>query len=133
MSGPTLKLTTGPFFDHSFELPYTVAKDQAAWANGIEHGRMSVQAGGQTRNLYLASPEEQVKGWLEFELGCGLRTWESLFKHMGYVPTGMGTMTYWDNYSDAGGYAHLIAAGAQWLLYLGGARDWEAQKVPAGK
>ena len=117
----------------SIGIPFTVAKGQAAWANGIEHGRLSVQAGGQTRNLYLASPEEQVKAWLEYELGCGLRTWESVFKHMGYVPTGMGTMTHWDNYSDTGGYAHLISAGSQWLLYLGGACDWEAQKVPAGK
>lgn len=36
----------------------------------------------------------------------------------------MNTEARWNN-SDNGGYAHLIAAGAQYLLYLDGQRDWE--------
>ena len=31
----------------------------------------------------------------------------------------------WDEFSDNGGYAHLISAAAQWLTYLDGKRDWE--------
>jgi len=112
------------------EIPYTFVKGQALWANGVEHGRLSLRWGDQTRNLYLMSGEAQVKAWLEYELGCGLRTWESVFRHMGYIPTGMGTMDRWDNYSDTGGYAHLISAGAQWLTYLGGKTDWEMHGIP---
>ena len=111
------------------EIPYTFVKGQVPWANGIEHGRLSLRWGERTRNLYLMSGEAQVKAWLEYELGCGLRTWESVFKHMGYIPTGMGTMDRWDNYSDTGGYAHLISAGAQWLTYLGARNDWEMQGI----
>ena len=32
--------------------------------------------------------------------------------------------------ADAGGYAHLISAAAQWALYLEGKRDWELQNIP---
>ena len=38
----------------------------------------------------------------------------------GFVPY------FWDD----GGYAHLIAAAAQWLMCLEGKRDWELQHVP---
>jgi hypothetical protein len=111
-------------------LPYTAAKGQKAWANGVEHGRLSVQVGDEARNLYLASPEAQVKAWLERELGGGLRTWEAIFRAQGYVPTGIGAGEEWDDFSDAGGYAHLISAAAEWVLYREGKKDWEAQRVP---
>jgi hypothetical protein len=32
-----------------------------------------------------------------------------------------------ENLSDTGGYAHLIAAGAQYLLYLDHRRDWRKE------
>ncbi|MFP4057538.1 MAG: hypothetical protein ACLF0G_11780 [Candidatus Brocadiia bacterium] len=111
-------------------LPYTFVKGQKPWASGVEHGRYAIQAGEGARNFVLASPEPQVKAWLERELGCGLRTWKAIFEAKGYIPTGMGTGRHWDRFSDTGGYAHLISAAAQWLLYLEGKRDWELHNVP---
>ncbi len=106
-------------------LPYTVVKEQrGAWATGIEHGQYSLRAGSETANLYLASPEEQVRDWLTYELGAGLRTWEAIFRERGYIPTGIGAAD-WDRYSDSGGYAHLLSAASEWLLYQEGKRDWE--------
>lgn len=118
-----------------FSLPYTVAKEQtAAWANGVEHGRYSIQVGDSTRNFYLASSELQAVKELERELGGGLRTWEGIFNAKGYIPTGLGCHTIlpgvtWDKFSDSGGYAHLLSAAAQWLMYLEKKSDWDAQRV----
>ncbi len=80
-------------------------------------------------------PEAEVRAWLERELGAGLRTWRDLFDRYGYVPTGIGAGSMgagfaWEEYSDAGAYAHLIAAGAQWLNYLNDRRDWELHEIP---
>ncbi len=71
-----------------------------------------------------------VKVALERELGGGLRTWEAVFKEYGYIPTGIGCHSTlpgvpWDEFSDTGGYAHLISAAAQWILYKEGHADWE--------
>jgi hypothetical protein len=119
----------------NLRLPYTVAKNQKPWANGIEHGRYSIQIGGHRRNLYLASSESQVQHWLEHELAGGLRTWEAVFDAMGYIPTGIGANSVlpgvvWDRFSDAGGYAHLVSASAQWLLYLDHKNDWDKHQLP---
>jgi hypothetical protein len=111
-------------------LPYTVVKGQKPWANGVEHGRLSLTIGEEKRNLYLASPEAQVKAWLERELSGGLRTWEAIFRSKGYVPTGLDAGGDWDHFSDAGGYAHLMSATAQWIQYLEGKKDWELQHIP---
>jgi len=92
------------------------------WETGRRRGAgkgLTVDVGG-----------EQVKAWLERELGGGLRTWEAIFDEMGYIPTGIGTGQHWDRYSDSGGYAHLISAAAQWILYLEGKSDWEVHKYP---
>ena len=116
-----------------FWLPYTAVKGQKPWANGIEHGRYSLRVGGEkgeTRNLYLASEERDVKAALERELAGGLRTWEAVFNEKGYIPTGMGTGQHWETYSDAGGYAHLISAAAEYVLYLEGKYDWEVHGYP---
>jgi len=76
-----------------------------------------------------------VEGWLRRELGGGLRTWEAVFDQFGYIPTGLGAGSVlpgqtWDEYSDTGGYAHLIGAAAQWLYVLEGKRDWEQHHLP---
>jgi hypothetical protein len=81
------------------------------------------------------APEAEIKAWLERELGAGLGTWRAIFDRYGYIPTGMGTGGIGAGFereelSDTGGYAHLISAGAQWLLYLDGKRDWELHIVP---
>ena len=114
-------------------LPYTVTKGQKPWANGIEHGRYSIQVGDAVRNFYLASREDQVKAWLEREVGQGLRVWDAIFRQYGYIPTHIGRNPFWDGLSDSGGYAHLISAGAEWLLYLDGKNDWDVHHVPATK
>jgi hypothetical protein len=127
------KIGTSPTadgFHFDLELPYSVVKGQRFWANGIEFGRYSVQAGKARRNFYLMSPEKQVKARLEHELAGGLRTWEAIFKEMGYIPTGLGTGADWDYFSDTGGYAHLLSAAAQWLFVLNGKNDWEQHRVP---
>ncbi|MGC3972117.1 MAG: hypothetical protein QM775_33695 [Pirellulales bacterium] len=77
-----------------------------------------------------------LHAWLELELGAGLRTWQTVFDEYGYIPTGIGAGSMgagysWEDYSDAGGYAHLLTAGAQWIFYLEGKRDWEQHRVPA--
>lgn len=79
--------------------------------------------------------EAQVRDTLERELSGGLRTWEAIFKSKGYIPTGIGAGGTgagftWDDISDAGGYAHLISAAAQWVFLLEGKTDWELQRVP---
>jgi len=84
------------------------------------------------------SSEAQVRKWLERELGAGLGTWREIFNRYGYIPTGVGAGSMgggfaWEEYSDTGGYAHLISAGSQWLLYLDGKRDWELQNAPVVK
>jgi hypothetical protein len=78
-------------------------------------------------------PNGDVKAWLQRELGCGLRTWQGIFKEHGYIPTGSGCQSAlpgvaWDEFSDNGGYAHLITAASMWLMYLEGKRDWEQWK-----
>ena len=126
--GKVRPTTDGLLFDGF--LPYTVAKGQRPWATGIEHGRYSIQVGKETRNFYLASSEKDVREWLAHELGGGLRTWEAIFDKYGYVPTGIGSGRFWDGFSDSGGYAHLISAAAQWLLYLDSKADWRIHNIP---
>ncbi len=128
-------ISTGDGFRINFlHLPYAVMKNQKAWATGIEHGRYSIQVGDTTRNFCLTSNERQVRMWLEHELAGGLRTWEAIFDKYGYIPTGIGCHSVlpglvWDKFSDTGGYAHLISAAAQWLMYLEKKNGLELQRV----
>lgn len=114
----------------SLRLPYTVCKGQKLWTNGVEHGRYSLAVGDARRNLYLASEEADVRAVLERQLGAGLRVWRAIFRQYGYIPTGINAGADWEFYSDSGGYAHLISAAAQWLLYLDGRNDWQVHHVP---
>lgn len=80
-------------------------------------------------------PHADVRAWLERELGAGLRTWQEIFERYGYVPTGIGCQSVlpsvaFDEFSDTGGYAHLITAAAMWLMYLDGRCDWELMELP---
>jgi hypothetical protein len=117
----------------NFSLPYTVVKDQGRWANGIELGRYSIAVGGETRNFVIASDEKRVKAALGRELSGGLRTWEAICDAKGFIPTGLNAGGDWDKFSDAGGYAHLIAAASQYVLWKTGKRDWESHQVPIVK
>lgn len=121
----------GDGFDFEVRLPFTVVKGQEPWATGIEHGRYSVRIGGATRNLYLMSTEEQVKRALERELVEGLKTWRRVLREKGFIPIALGKANIWtlggtrvNKISDSGGYAHLLEASAQYLLYQQGKCDW---------
>lgn len=86
-------------------------------------------------HFFPAGSEAEVREALTRELAGGLRTWEAIFQAKGYIPTALGAGDCgagfsWDELSDTGGYAHLIAAGAQWLLCHDGRSDWETQHVP---
>jgi hypothetical protein len=118
-------------FTFEIAVPYTMAKGQAPWANGAEHGRISVEVGQERHAFYLLSDEGAVKASLRRELAGGLLTWKAIFQELGFIPTGIGAGAEWDRFSDCGGYAHLIEAGAQYLLLLEGKRDWEVRRIPA--
>lgn len=105
------------------------------WAlQAMQHLPEGAALGGRVKDAIEGLPgadlHPDVKAWLEHELGGGLRTWEAIFKQYGYIPTGIGCHstlpgTPWDEFSDNGGYAHLISAAAQWILYKEGKADWE--------
>ena len=85
-------------------------------------------------NYFPQAGTEDVIAGLERELAGGLRTWEAIFDAKGYIPTGLGAGNCgagfpWDELSDTGGYAHLISAASQWLLYLEGKNDWDVHQV----
>lgn len=124
--GEALRMTahvvpTPEGFAFELALPWTSAKDQRPWANLIERKSYAVGSGDVEASVRIASSEARVKAALRRELGQGLRAWKTLFERFGYIPTGIGR---WDAYSDAGGYAHLLKAGAQWLFVLEGKQDW---------
>ena len=70
-----------------------------------------------------------MKAWLAQELAGGLRTRQAIFEQKGFIPTGLGTGSEWDDFSDTGGYSHLVSAGAEYLLTLEGKRDWELHHI----
>jgi len=54
-----------------------------------------------------------------------------IFDNLRYIPCGINSWGFWDRVSDSGGYAHLVSAAAQWLLYLDRKNDWELHNYPA--
>jgi hypothetical protein len=112
-------------FAFGVQIPYLLNPGQKSWFNVVEHGRYSLQVGEARRNLYFASRERGVTAWLDVELNRGLQTWNAIFKEKGFIPSGLGTGQEFDRLSDSGGYAHLISAGAQWLLYQDRRTDWQ--------
>lgn len=106
-----------------------------ALAQGREFGTIQDEINTAIQGLPGAELPGQLRGWMETESGSGLRTWEAVFDEYGYIPTGIGCNNpvpgmAWDELSDTGGYAHLISAAAQWLIYLefvirNAKRDWE--------
>ena len=122
-------------FVYVLRLPTSAVKGQRPWLNAVECSRFSFHDGARLWNCSVKSNEGNVEAWLASELGHGLRTWSAIFKEKGYIPTGLGAGSMgggytWEDMSDAGGYAHLLKAGAQWLLYLDGKRDWETHRLP---
>jgi hypothetical protein len=101
-----------------------------ALALGDQYAGIPSQITPALKTLPGADKHPDVTEWLEREVGSGLRTWEAIFTEYGYIPTGIGCQSaapgiLWDEFSDTGGYAHLISAAAQWVMYREGKRDWE--------
>jgi hypothetical protein len=100
-----------------------------ALAKGGDFATVPGQIAEAVKRLPGADKNPDIKAWLEKEAGGGLRTWEAIFAEYGYIPTGIGCQSsagsVRDEYSDTGGYAHLISAAAQWVLYRAGKCDWE--------
>jgi len=77
-------------------------------------------------------PLKEVTARLQAELDEGLRFWREQMKTVGYLrpdwPIGgkKPEPNYWyDQTSETGGYAHLIAACADYVMLLDGKKDWE--------
>ena len=49
------------------------------------------------------------------------------------LPFYLKLLNHSDELSDTGGYAHLISAASQWLLYLDGKKDWQTHRIPAAE
>jgi hypothetical protein len=101
-----------------------------ALAKGGDYSTVPGQITEAVKGLPGADKNPDIQAWLEREAGGGLRTWEAVFAEYGYIPTGIGCQSVSagsvrDEYSDTGGYAHLISAAAQWVLYREGKTDWE--------
>ncbi len=123
-------------FAFELRIPFTVVKGQETWLNGVEHGRYAVRLGDANRSFYLLSSEEQVRKALQRELVGGLASWRAVFRELGYLPIAHGKTNIWtfrgtrvNKISESGGYAHLIKAAAQYLLYQQGKRDWAAKEA----
>lgn len=121
----------------ALELPFTMAKSQKRWLNAVEDSRWiaKLDDGAPCALLFLSRPET-VRARLALELSDGLRFWQKVFKDKGYVPVSIAigkTPAIADaDLSDAAGYAFLIAAIAEYSVWLNGERDWElALKVQA--
>lgn len=106
------------------QIRYTVVKGGDRWLSGVQLGRYAIRFGEETQPFVLASREADVRKALERELAGGLRTWMKVFEEKGYIPTGIGAGKDWDGLSDTGGYAHLLKAGALYLMLLEGKQDW---------
>lgn len=127
----------GDAFTFEVYVPFTVINGQQEWLNGVEHGRYSLAVGtGEPRNFYAMSTREDVEAALLNELTVGLSTWRDVVNDSGFVPLSLGQNlghyngATWDTISESGGYAHLISAASQYLLYLDGKTDWQVQDVP---
>lgn len=77
-------------------------------------------------------PLNDVTACLQAELDEGMRFWQEQMKTVGHLrpdwPIGgkKPEPTYWsDHTSETGGYAHLIAACAAYVMLLDGKNDWE--------
>jgi len=59
-----------------------------------------------------------------------------MIERIGATNTGkfyLRMLNHSDELSDTGGYAHLISAASQWLLYLDGKKDWQTHRIPAAE
>lgn len=138
-SGVALRIVAAPRPDGrvDLEFPFTMAKSQGRWLNAVEDSRWIARLDdGKPCGLLFLTRPETVRARLVLELAEGLRFWQKLFNDKGRVPasiaTGKSLANTEDELSDAAGYAFLIAAIAEYSVWLNGERDWElALKVQA--
>lgn len=82
-------------------------------------------------------PATEVAATFRREIEEGLHYWRKEWQTRGYLrphwPIGgqFPNKHYWQHQvSETGGYAHLIAAGAAYVLWLDGKNDWELAQSP---
>lgn len=113
--------------------PFQICKHQKEFLTCVEHGRYSVEIDNKILNFYTMTSEKEIKEELLKELENGINTWKKIFEKKGYIPTGIGTSSNpvgrWEDFSDTGGYAHLIGACSQYLLFLEGKKYWQEIKI----
>jgi hypothetical protein len=120
----------GDGFDFEIEVPYTAAKGQAEWINGVDHFGYEVQVGDASRTAYFLTPSSEVKAYLDGYLTEGLANWKAVFDEKGYIPGALHKHVRWGEGNDKReishlyGYAFLTSACAQYLLYLDGQSYW---------
>ncbi|MBI5687781.1 MAG: hypothetical protein HZC54_22145 [Verrucomicrobia bacterium] len=137
--GEALRIVAAPQPDGrvELELPFTMAKLQKRWLNAVEDSRWIARLDdGKPSGLLFLSRPETVRARLALELSDGLRFWQKVFNDKGHVPAGISigkSPAGADaELSDAAGYAFLIAAIAEYTVWLNGERDWDlALKVQA--
>lgn len=134
----TTKTASGLAFE--LKIPYTIKKEQTPWANAVETGYLAVKVGEMKKDLFFLSSEERIRRQFLNKIEGGIVVWREVFKKLGYIPTGFlyypeitgswGSGDWLEEKADSGGYAHLITACAQYLLYATGRNDWEVSNIP---
>lgn len=125
---------------YEVKIPYTVDKSQTPWANAIESCYFSVNAGGAKKNLFFLSSEQRIQRRLLQTVEGGIAVWHRIYTELGYIPTGLiydenisdawPSGRFYSKKSDLSGYANVIAACAQYILYMEGKTDWDTANVP---
>lgn len=114
----------GDGFAFEVKLPYTMSgPKQVLWANALENTRLSVRAGEQTRDLYVQSTEERAVRFLCRQIEGSFSHWKQVFDEKGHIIDGNQGF----DWSESGGYAHLLTALSTYLMYLDGKCVWEEQ------
>jgi len=117
---------TGEAWTAEIQMPYSFVRDQGIWANGTEHGRLSLAVGDASVNLYPLSSPQRVEKVLNRNLAEIVRFWFAMYDRpkIGYLPESWRLKGGVSRYSDSGCNAHLMRAMAHYLCYLKGKADW---------
>ncbi len=118
------------------QIPYQIAKEQAAWTTAVESGYLSIGDQSKRIDLFTLSGEDRIYRNFLDKIEGGIAVWHKVFKTLGYIPTGflyypeitadIDVQAKWmAEKADSGGYAHLISACSQYLIYQSGRRDWQ--------
>jgi len=140
-----VEIIDGQFTAHAGDLPQVLVGSrmgaQTIWAAGVSLQLLAAFPDAW-ESYYRPHTQQPIPGWedppltavrarLWDELDQGLHFWQEQFRTVGYLRPdwplgGQPPRRYWrDQTSETGGYAHVIAAAAQYLFLLDDRRDWE--------